>query len=93
MKKVKRWHFETRAASGTLETSSACRRNYYNVAEGQTCRHAKDANSKFTLCKRCQQQPSANHTCNHIHVYELSSNQFICSLIGTTGTTVNISFK
>ena len=41
-----------------------------HVVEGETCRRAKDADSKFCLGKRCQQQPSTNHICNHIYVYE-----------------------
>ena len=34
-----------------------------NVVKGITCHQAKDANSKFFSGKRCQRQPSANHTC------------------------------
>ena len=47
-----------------------CEHQFIDVVEGQTYRRAKDAESKFCLGKRYQQQHTANHICNHIHVYE-----------------------
>ena len=61
---------ESHRVSGTATTYSNLFIVHKSVVEGQTCRRAKDADNKFCLGKRCQQQPSANHICNHTNGYE-----------------------